>query len=64
MIRSTQVLKIKAGLGYSAFFGKKNSTRFMFEIGPAYRTFFVDDESIEALFPVLIYFMLGFGKGF
>ena len=60
-------LKPKAGVGYSALFGKGNKTRFLVELGVVYLWPVVEGSLItteDVFFPFLPHFMIGFGRAF
>jgi hypothetical protein len=58
------LLKVNGGVGYNAFFGKKDNARFSVEVGPRYRTYVVEGSTAEALFPLVLHFQLMFGLAF
>ncbi len=57
------ILRLNGALGYNAFFGSDNSTRFSFELGPRYNIPFVSGAS-QGTGWIFVHFMLMFGKTF
>ena len=57
------ILRINGSLGYNAFFGSDNSTRFAFELGPRYNVPVVSGASQDTGW-IFVHFMLMFGKTF
>ena len=57
------ILRLNGALGYNAFFGSDNSTRFAFELGPRYNVPVVSGASQDTGW-IFVHFMLMFGKTF
>jgi hypothetical protein len=57
------ILRLNGSLGYNAFFGADNSTRFAFELGPRYNVPVVSGASQDTGW-IFVHFMLMFGKTF
>lgn len=57
------ILRLNGALGYNAFFGRDNSTRFAFELGPRYNVPIVGGASQDTGW-IFVHFMLMFGKTF
>jgi hypothetical protein len=65
-VSSIGILKPKAGVGYNAFFGKNNKTRFAIELGAVYMQPVVEGDVIDIgeMFPILPHFLIMFGRVF
>ena len=65
-VSSIGLLKPKAAVGYNAFFGKGNKTRFAIELGAVYMLPVVEGDvfDIGNLFPILPHFLIMFGRVF
>ena len=58
------ILRLNGALGYNAFFGLDNSTRFSAELGPRFNQFVENGESVNNANYVFVHFMLMFGRTF
>ncbi len=57
------ILRLNGALGYNAFLGRDNSTRFAFELGPRYNAPVVSGASQDTGW-IFVHFMLMFGQTF
>ncbi|MFO8065909.1 MAG: hypothetical protein ACQETQ_11215 [Spirochaetota bacterium] len=57
------IMRLNGALGYNAFFGSENATRFSFELGPRYNVPVVGGASQDEGW-IFVHFMLMFGKTF
>ncbi len=62
-IANSNIVKIKAALGYNALFGKQNNIRFSAELGPVFIRF-TDTAAVGIPTLILPHFMLMFGYAF
>jgi hypothetical protein len=58
------ILRLNGALGYNAFFGRGNSTRFAVELGPRFNQVIVKGDNVNNANWIFIHFMLMFGKTF
>lgn len=58
------ILNVNGGVGYNAFLGNNESTRFSIEIGPRYSTFVVQGEDAGVYEGFFLHFALYFGALF
>jgi hypothetical protein len=58
------ILRLNGALGYNAFFGRDNSTRFSAELGPRFNQFIDGRDSGNNQSYIFVHFMLMFGKTF
>ncbi|MFP4705271.1 MAG: hypothetical protein ACOCXE_00345 [Spirochaetota bacterium] len=62
-VLDARILRLNGSVGYNAFFGRDNSTRFAFELGPRFNTPIVGGASQDSGW-IFVHFMLMFGKTF
>lgn len=58
------ILRLNGALGYNAFFGRDNSTRFAVELGPRFNQVIVEGDDVDDVNWIFVHFMLMFGKTF
>jgi len=58
------ILRVNSGLGYNAFFGRDNATRFSFELGPRFNQIIVEGNDVNDANWIFVHFMLMFGTTF
>ena len=56
------ILRVNGGAGYNSLFGRENTTRFAFEIGPRFNSLVTNTEDEDDLNWIFIHFMLMFGR--